>query len=61
VVKGSLLRRAVEEAEQIHAAEVIGADVSANPRIQRTLSNWAFAGGLCAGHGFPPTTLGCGA
>ena len=43
VVKGSLLRRAVEEAEQVHAAEVIDCDVSANsPRIQRTLLELGF-------------------
>jgi CRP-like cAMP-binding protein len=41
--RGSLLRRAVEEAEQIHAAEVIDCDVSAHhPRIQRTLIDLGF-------------------
>lgn len=43
VVKGCLLRRAVEEAEQLHEAEVIECDVSANhPRIQRTLYELGF-------------------
>ncbi len=37
-VKGSLLRRAVEEAEQMLSAEAIDCDVSAySPRLQRTL------------------------
>ena len=43
VVKGSLLRRVVEEAEQVHEAEFIDCDVSAhNPRIQRTLLDLGF-------------------
>jgi RimJ/RimL family protein N-acetyltransferase len=42
-VKGCLLRRAVEEAEQVHEAEMIECDVSAhNPRIQRTLLELGF-------------------
>jgi RimJ/RimL family protein N-acetyltransferase len=42
-VKGSLLRRAVEEAEQTHEAEVIDCEVSAySPRIQRTLLDLGF-------------------
>jgi RimJ/RimL family protein N-acetyltransferase len=42
-VKGALLRRAVEEAEEIHEAEVIDCDVSAaSPRIQRTLVEMGF-------------------
>jgi len=42
-VKGGLLRRAVEEAEQVHKAEVIDIDVSAaHPRIQRTMVELGF-------------------
>ncbi len=42
-VKGCLLRRVVEEAEQVHEAEFIDCDVSAhNPRIQRTLLELGF-------------------
>jgi CRP-like cAMP-binding protein len=42
-VKGSLLRRVVEEAEQVHHAEVIDCDVSAaSPRTQRTLLELGF-------------------
>lgn len=42
-VKGSLLRRAVEEAEQVCEAEVIDCAVSAySPRIQRTLLDLGF-------------------
>jgi ribosomal protein S18 acetylase RimI-like enzyme len=41
--KGCLLRRAVEEAEEQHHAEVIDCDVSAqHPRIQRTLLELGF-------------------
>jgi GNAT superfamily N-acetyltransferase/CRP-like cAMP-binding protein len=43
VVKGSLLRRAVEQAEQVHEAEAIDCEVSAySPRIQRTLLDLGF-------------------
>ncbi len=42
-VKGTLLRRAVEEAEEQHEAEIIDCDVSAySPRIQRTLRDLGF-------------------
>jgi ribosomal protein S18 acetylase RimI-like enzyme len=42
-VKGSLLRLAVEEAEQKHSAELIKCDVSAHsPRIQQTLLEMGF-------------------
>jgi hypothetical protein len=42
-VKGCLLRWAVEEAEQVHEAELIDCDVSAgNARIQRTLFELGF-------------------
>jgi len=42
-VKGCLLRRAVEEAEQVHAAEVIDIDLSAaHPRIQKTMLELGF-------------------
>jgi GNAT superfamily N-acetyltransferase len=42
-VKGCLLRRAVEDAEGLHEAEVIDCDVSASsPRIQRTLYDLGF-------------------
>ena len=42
-VKGSLLRRVVEEAERVHEAEYIECDVSAHhPRIQRTLLDLGF-------------------
>ena len=42
-VKGALLRRAVEIAEDQHAAEVLDIDVSAaHPRIQRTLLELGF-------------------
>jgi RimJ/RimL family protein N-acetyltransferase len=42
-VKGSLLRRAVEQAEQVHEAEAIDCEVSAySPRIQRTLLDLGF-------------------
>jgi N-acetylglutamate synthase-like GNAT family acetyltransferase len=42
-VKGGLLRRVVEEAEQVHKAEVIDIDVSAtHPRIQRTMVELGF-------------------
>lgn len=41
--KGCLLRRVVEEAEQVHGAEVIDCEVSAHhPRIQRTLLELGF-------------------
>jgi hypothetical protein len=43
VVKGTLLRQAVEEAEQLHQAEVIDCDISAhNARIQQTLFELGF-------------------
>lgn len=43
VVKGALLRRAVEQLEQEHEAEVIDCEVSAySPRIQRTLLDLGF-------------------
>jgi hypothetical protein len=42
-VKGCLLRKALEEAEQVYEAEFIDCDVSAhNPRIQRTLLELGF-------------------
>jgi RimJ/RimL family protein N-acetyltransferase len=42
-VKGGLLRRAVEQAEQVHKAEVIDIYVSAtHPRIQRTMVELGF-------------------
>jgi hypothetical protein len=42
-VKGSLLRHAVEAAEQVHAAELIKCDVSAaSPRAQQTLLDLGF-------------------
>ena len=42
-VKGGLLRRVVEEAEQVHKAEVVEIDVSAtHPRIQRTMVELGF-------------------
>jgi RimJ/RimL family protein N-acetyltransferase len=42
-VKGTLLRRVVEEAERVHEAEFIDCDVSAhNARIQRTLLDLGF-------------------
>ena len=42
-MKGGLLRRAVEQAEQEHEAEVIDCEVSAySPRIQRTLLDLGF-------------------
>ncbi|MDP3047162.1 MAG: hypothetical protein Q8O07_06760, partial [Chloroflexota bacterium] len=42
-VKGSLLRRAVDQAEQVHEAEAIDCEVSAySPRIQRTLLDLGF-------------------
>jgi hypothetical protein len=42
-VKGCLLRRAVEDAERLHAAEVIDIDLSAaHPRIQRTMFELGF-------------------
>jgi RimJ/RimL family protein N-acetyltransferase len=42
-VKGMLLRRAVEQLEEQHEAELIEADVSAySPRIQRTLADMGF-------------------
>ena len=42
-VKGCLLRRAVEEAEQVYNAEVIDIDLSAtHPRIQKTMLELGF-------------------
>jgi len=42
-VKGGLLRRVVEQAEQVHKAEVIEIDVIAtHPRIQRTMVELGF-------------------
>jgi len=43
VIKGGLLRRVVEQAEQVHHAEVIEIDVNAaHPRIQRTMVELGF-------------------
>ena len=42
-VKGSLIRHAVEQAEQVHEAEAVDCEVSAySPRLQRTLLDLGF-------------------